>query len=120
MGETRAESIDEFVQHEFAVDEATKTVRQVWSYGGGDDGKLYACYQGGAYRLPQTGNTFMNFGGVCTVDGVPTSDNTKGICRARLMEVTPEKEIVFDLWIDGTNEDPPLSLSSFRSEFLSE
>lgn len=105
---------------EFAVDEATKTVRQVWSYGGGDDGKLYACYQGGAYRLPQTGNTFINFGGVCTVDGVPTSDNTKGICRARLMEVTPEKEIVFDLWIDGTNEDPPLSLSSFRSEFLPE
>ena len=103
---------------EFAVDAAARTVRQVWSYGGGGDGKLYGCYQGGAYRLPQTGNTFMNFGGVCTIDGVPTSDNTKGICRARLMEITPEKDIVFDMWIDGTNEDPPLSLSSFRSEFL--
>ena len=103
---------------EFAVDDSAMEVRQVWSYGDGAGEKLYGCYQGGAYRLPQTGNTFMNYGGVCTIDGVPTSDNRKGFCRARLMEVTPDKEIVFDMWIDGSNEDPPLSLSSFRSEFL--
>ena len=105
---------------EFAVDDSAMEVRQVWSYGDGAGEKLYGCYQGGAYRLPQTGNTFMNYGGVCTIDGVPTSDNRKGFCRARLMEVTPDKEIVFDMWIDGSNEDPPLSLSSFRSEFLPE
>jgi len=79
---------------------------------------LYGCYQGGAYRLPQTGNTFMNFGGVCTIDGVPTNRNHDGFCRARLIEVTPENEIVFDMWIDGSGEEPPLSLSSFRSEFV--
>jgi len=103
---------------EFAVDEAAMEVRQVWSYGAGGGGTPYGCYQGGAYRLPQTGNTFMNFGGVCTVDGVPSGDNRNGFCRARLMEVTPEKEIVFDMWIDGSNEEPPVSLSSFRSEHL--
>jgi arylsulfate sulfotransferase len=103
---------------EFAVDEDAMTVRQVWSWGKEQDDRLYGCYQGGAYRLPQTGNTFMNFGGVCTIDGVPTNRNHDGFCRARLIEVTPENEIVFDMWIDGSGEEPPLSLSSFRSEFV--
>jgi hypothetical protein len=58
--------------------------------------------------------------GDTTIDGVPTSDNRKGFCRARLMEVTPEKEIVFDMWIDGSGENPALSLSSFRAEFVGE
>jgi hypothetical protein len=100
------------------VDEDAMTVRQVWSWGKERDDRLYGCYQGGAYRLPQTGNTFMNFGGVCTIDGVPTNRNHDGFCRARLIEVTPENEIVFDMWIDGSGEEPPLSLSSFRSEFV--
>ena len=105
---------------EFAVDETAMTVRQVWSYGEAAGERLYSCYQGGAYRLPRTGNTFMTYGGICTIDGVPTSDNRKGFCRARLMEVTPEKEIVFDMWIDGSGENPALSLSSFRAEFVGE
>jgi hypothetical protein len=105
---------------EFAVDETAMTVRQVWSYGEAAGERLYSCYQGGAYRLPQTGNTFMTYGGICSIDGVPTSDNRKGFCRARLLEVTPEKEIVFDMWIDGSGENPALSLSSFRAEFVGE
>ena len=105
---------------EFAVDEDAMTVEQVWAFGDGDglgEG-LYGCYQGGAYRLPKTGNTFMNFGGVCTIDGVPTNDNRGGMCRARLLEITPHNEIVFDMWIDGSEEDPPMPLSSFRSEYV--
>jgi arylsulfate sulfotransferase len=105
---------------EFAVDEAAMAVRQVWSYGAGSGERLYGCYQGGAYRLPRTGNTFMTYGGVCTIDGVPTSNNHEGFCRARLMEVTPEKEIVFDMWIDASDEDDPVPLSAFRSEFIPE
>jgi hypothetical protein len=93
-------------------------VRQVWSYGGATGERLYSCYQGGAYRLPRTGNTFLTFGGVCTIDGVPCSYIREGFCRARLMEVTPEKEIVFDMWIDGGAEETPVSLSAFRSEFV--
>ena len=54
------------------------TVRQVWSLddANGEDtnGKntnpgCYACYQGGAFRLPKTGNTLMTYGGIVTVDG---------------------------------------------------
>ena len=106
---------------EYVVDEKAMTVKQLWSFGDGN-GKgegLYGCYQGGAYRLPKTGNTFMNFGGVCTVNGVPTNDNRGDMCQARLLEVTPDKEIVFDMWIDGSNEEPPLPLSSFRAEHFS-
>jgi hypothetical protein len=103
---------------EFAVDEAAMTVRQVWSYGEGAGERLFGCYQGGAYRLPQTGNTFINYGGVCTNDGVPARNSREGFCRARLMEVTPEKEIVFDMWIDSEGQDEAVPLSSFRSEFV--
>jgi arylsulfate sulfotransferase len=103
---------------EFAVDEAAMTVRQVWYYGEAMGERLYSCYQGGAYRLPRTGNTFITYGGVCTIDGVPSSNNRGGFCRARLIELTPEKEIVFDMWIDGSAEKTPVSLSSFRSELV--
>ena len=108
---------------EFSVDEDAMTVRQVWSYGDGANGnegeKLFACYQGGAYRLPQTGNTFITFGGICTLDGAPTDDVEQGFARARLVEVTPDNEIVFDMWIDDSGGNDPLPLSSFRAEFVS-
>lgn len=103
---------------EFAVDEAAMTVRQVWSYGEGPGERLYGCYQGGACRLPNSGNTFITYGGVCSIDGVPTDNNVEGFCRARLIEVTRDKEVVFDLWIDSTASDNPVPLSSFRSEYL--
>jgi arylsulfate sulfotransferase len=44
---------------EFVVDEAEGTVKQVWSYGDGEGERLFAGFQGGAYRLPTTGNTFI-------------------------------------------------------------
>ena len=58
---------------EFAVDEANGTVRQVWSYGEAPGERIYAGFQGGAMRLPKTGNTFITYGGVCSIDGRPAS-----------------------------------------------
>ena len=103
---------------EFEVDEAARTVRQVWSYGSGPGEQLYACYQGGAFRLPATGNTFMTYGGIVTVDGKPHDVAEAGLSRSRLVEVTPSGEVVFDMWIDGSTRDPPSSLSVFRAEHL--
>jgi len=103
---------------EFDVDEKARTVREVWSYAGVPADRLYACYQGGAFRLPQTGNTLMTYGGIVTVDGKPHDVAEAGFCRARLVEVTSDGEVVFDLWIDGSGEDPPLPLSVFRAEHL--
>lgn len=105
---------------EFAVDPDTGTVRQVWDWDGSDSesgsgsGSQYACYQGGAFRLPKTGNTLMTYGGIVTVDGVPGDIAEEGFCRSRIVEVTPVGRIVLDLWIDGTADD--LALSAFRAE----
>lgn len=101
---------------EFEIDETARTVGQAWCFG--DDGKdrIFACYQGGAYRLPKTGNTFMTFGGICTVDGVPTSDNVEAFSTARLIEVTPRGDIVFDASIDDSGSAEPLPFSAFRAE----
>jgi arylsulfate sulfotransferase len=103
---------------EFEVDEDALTVRQVWAYGKSPEERLFACYQGGAYRLPKTGNTFIDYGGVCTKEGLPAGDATGSFARARLVEVTPDNEIVFDMWIDDSAAANPLPLSSFRAEFV--
>jgi hypothetical protein len=103
---------------EFAVDETAGTVRQVWCYGDAPEQRLFACFQGGAYRLPETGNTFITYGGIATIDGVPSGDNGHGLNRARLMEVSRDGEIVFDLWIDSGDREPPFSLSAFRAEHI--
>jgi arylsulfate sulfotransferase len=104
---------------EFAVDDATGTVRQVWSYGDADGERLFAGFQGGAFRMPKTGNTFITYGGICLVDGKPANEPNGADIRARLIEVTPEKEILLDVLIGGGPDDPK-ALSVFRSEWVPE
>lgn len=104
---------------EFVVDEERRTVKQVWSYGEPPQEKIFACYQGGAYLLPATANKFITYGGICTNDGVPVDDNANAsFGKCRLVEVTPEKEIVFEMWIDSSNEPNPFALSTFRAEHV--
>lgn len=121
---TAAESYSRAV--EFAVNEANGTVSQVWSYGDAPSERLYAGFQGGACRLPATGNTFITYGGICSVNGNPSSgpDHLDGSdpglrdkldIRARLVEVTPDRQVVLDVRIGGEPEDPR-KLSVFRSE----
>jgi len=98
---------------EFAIDAAAGTVEQVWEWDGGKD-SIYACYQGGAFRLPETGNTLMTYGGIVTVDGVPGDIAETGFCQSRIVEVTPSGEVVFELHIDGSANNLPLS--AFRAE----
>ena len=106
---------------EFEVDDVNMTVSQIWAHDGlSQNQQTYACYQGGAYRLPKTGNTFITYGGVCTIDGAPANSSLGGdvFVRARLIEVTPENEIVFDLWITAEDEPDRSLLSSFRAEHV--
>lgn len=113
---------------EFAVDEATGRVSQVWSHGDAPGERLFAGFQGGACRLPKIGNTFITYGGVCSIDGKPVTGPDRvdpgqadlreklDIC-ARLIEVTPDKDVVLDVWIGGGADDPK-ALSVFRSEYV--
>jgi hypothetical protein len=102
---------------EFAVDEVTRTVRQVWSYGAAPHERVFAGFQGGAIRMPKTNNTFITYGGICSIKGKPVAESDSSDIRAQLIEVTPDKEIVFDLRVGGGPDDPK-ALSVFRSEFV--
>ncbi len=105
---------------EFEVDEHARTVRQVWAYGVPGADRIFACYQGGARRLPVTGNTFITFGGICFEDGVPSNSNVGTFGCARLLEVTQAGEVVFDVSIDDRGADEPLSFSAFRADHAHE
>jgi arylsulfate sulfotransferase len=102
---------------EFSVDIENRSVEQIWSRGRKEDG-TYSTYQSGALRLPDTGNTFINYGGVCTLDGLPSGQINKGHCQARLIEVTSGStgEVVFELRVNDTSAEGPIALSSFRAE----
>jgi arylsulfate sulfotransferase len=113
---------------EFAVDEAKGSVSQVWSYGERPGEHIFAGFQGGAMRLPATGNTFITYGGICSIDGRPASGPDRFepgeaeardamAIRAQLLEVTPDRRIVLDLRIGGEPGDPQ-ALSAFRSEHM--
>ncbi len=103
---------------EFAVDPATMAVEQIWSYGDGGEDPIYANFVSGAYRLPDTGNVFVTFGGVITdPDGKPSANMREHQVSARMVEVThttPAKK-VFEMVIKDMSDDP-VSFMAFRSE----
>ena len=104
---------------EFAVDRDRRRVRQIWARGRADDG-TYSCFQSGACRLPSTGNTYVNYGGVCSVDGVPSDRLDQGHCGLRQVEVTqaPRGEVVFELTVNDDSAENAVAYSSFRAEHL--
>jgi arylsulfate sulfotransferase len=102
---------------EFPIDEANGTARQIWSYGDGAGERLFAGFQGGAFRLPKTGNTFITYGGICSIAGNPANEPNDAEIRARLIEVTPDKHVVLDVRIGGGPDDSK-ALSVFRSEWV--
>lgn len=99
---------------EYAVDERTRTVAQVWTYGGPSDERFYSSFIGGADWLPRTGNVLVTEGGrISNSSGDPSDDETEHHW-ARLVEVThtapPRK--VFDLVID---DKPPRGWAVYRA-----
>lgn len=103
---------------EYAIDETRMTVEEVWSFGEAPPYRVFAGFQGGARRLPRTGNTFVTFGGICTREGAPAEDpDADTACRARLLELTPDGAVVLDLAIGGESGDPR-ALSVFKAEHV--
>lgn len=84
---------------EYAINEQTMEVSQVWEYGTDIPERLYADFIGDADSLPITGNTLINFGGTQATGGVVNDDIGRGAISVRLVEVdhgTPA-ERVFDM-----------------------
>ena len=91
---------------EFAVDESTMEVRQVWAYGGPGDEIFYSRYISDADRLPETGNVLVTDGARET-DAAGVAINDPSSHRwARIVELahTTPAEKVFELVIE--DEDP--------------
>jgi hypothetical protein len=78
----RDETAEETVVREYALDEGTEELEQVWSFGEGED--VYAPILGEARRLPG-GNTLHNYGS-----------------NPRIREATPDGEVVWDVEWDET------------------
>ncbi len=74
---------------EFRIDEATKTVKQEWSYGGPETEMFYSPFLGDADALPKTGNVLVTDGGRVTDNqGVANDAILLGHKWARIFEVT--------------------------------
>jgi hypothetical protein len=103
---------------EYRIDEASKEVEEVWSYGDqSNDERYYAWRVGDADWMPDTGNVLINFGGL-TYDENDQFGN--GINRhnwIRIVEVTrtTPAEKVFELII---NDERPHGWLSFQAERL--
>ncbi len=70
---------------EYEIDEQAMTVRQVWEFVAPE--QLYSPFVGSAYELPSTGNVLVTYGGLCTIDGVPSDDIPHCRGTGRVIEV---------------------------------
>ena len=99
---------------EYEVDEVARTVRQVWSHGDAPGQRIFAGFQGGVMRMPRTGNTFITYGGICSIGGMPFDEPDGADARARLIEVTRDGQVVFDMEIGEAQGELP-HVSVFRA-----
>lgn len=105
---------------EFQVDEAERTVRQVWEYGGPEDEMFYAPFYGDADWLPQTGNILITDGGrIETADGMPADEIPSDHQWGRILEVTHTRpaEKVFEIAVNS-GLGSGIGWSIYRSERL--
>ena len=94
---------------EYAINEQTMEVTQVWQYGQNVPEVLFTPYLGSAAWQTNTGNVLVDFGAVTYLNYLPPDTNAPGALMARIQEVTHDAnpQVVFDLSIfDYHNLDP--------------
>ena len=106
---------------EYAIDQQSKTIRQLWSYGGPGQELFYSPFISEADQLSQTGNVLITDGGRIRDKQGNKSDNIPaGHHWARIIEVThgdqPEK--IFEMTIDSQEQAPSIGWAVYRSERL--
>lgn len=100
---------------EYRIDEANRTVEEIWSYGGPGEEWFFSGYVSEADRLPRTGNVLITNGGrVRRPEGGPGVYAADGRVWVSIAEVTRTEpaEKVWEVVID----DPGTSWQTFRSE----
>ena len=106
---------------EYAIDTESRTIRQVWSYGGPGEEVFYSPFIGEADQLPQTGNVLITDGGRIRDEQGRPSDRIVGDHHwARIVEVThsdhPEK--VFEMTVDSQEHEKSVGWAVYRSDRL--
>jgi len=84
---------------EYAIDEPTMQVSQVWEYGRTESERLFTPSVGNAEWLPNRGNVLMAFGNATYINGEHPSPYSTNSAMVRIKEVTHETppQVVFDL-----------------------
>jgi hypothetical protein len=116
-GNTPLPDVDNYSRAvEYAVDEDTKEVSQVWEWGGDVSDPIFSWFVSDADAQPRTGNVVILYGGMTYYDHQPISSQAWGNTAIRIVEVTHEApaEKVFDMvvYVPGTTS----VLWSFRAE----
>jgi len=106
---------------EYLIDEGTRTIRQVWTYGGPGEKVFYSPFISEADQLPHTGNVLITDGGRISDEmGRQSEQIVVGHHWARIVEVThsenPEK--VFEITVYSQERDKSIGWSVYRSERL--
>jgi hypothetical protein len=94
---------------EYAINEQTMEVSQVWEYGGNSPEPLYSGAMGSVDWQTNTGNVLVNFGYISYDNHASPSLTAPRATLARIQEVTHDQhpQVVFDLSIfDHSNLNP--------------
>jgi hypothetical protein len=94
---------------QYEVDEAARTVRQVWS-SYGDPDRLYTQALGNADLEPITGNVFATFPYLHEEDGVHNDDAGLGELTVRMIEIASTGEVVWDTRLSIPSAADPAGL----------
>jgi arylsulfate sulfotransferase len=92
----------------YRINEADRTVEQLWEYGKTLGSGAYATFLGGADLLTKTGNINISFGGMLRKDGIPVDDIISAVLgtmqvQSRVVEVQRDGKEVFDVSVTSNH-----------------
>jgi arylsulfate sulfotransferase len=101
---------------EYAIDETTKEIRQVWQFGNDLGWPLSSPTQGDADFQPITGNVLITMSDTRYIAGQPSPDWGFGLRHTTILEVTHDlpAQKLFDMRV--YDPDPTVSIWHYRSE----
>lgn len=108
----------------YRVNEAARTVKQIWSFGGKEYELPYSMYVSGAIELPFTRNIFVTCGGITLMKGAKERTDLPplGQGSVELFEVTRKNspEIIFHAEINNRDTEETDGWAAFRAEWIPE
>jgi arylsulfate sulfotransferase len=94
----------------YRINENEMTVEQLWQYGKERNLECYATFLGDANYLPTTNNRLITFGGQIrdgdiALDSIIDSVFGNAIVKSRVVEVTEDNDIVYEINVTPTGND---------------